>query len=159
LARSRDGQRRHRQHLLTPDSQGGPARDQDVKVRTGAQQGGQQGRRRQDVLEVVQDQQQVAGPEMARQQVDERLPSVGPEPDRLPDRESHQVGIGQRREADEDRAVPETVAGDGRHGLGKACLAHAGWACEREQPSAVLREKAQGPGQLGLPTDERGQRP
>ena len=144
------GERRHRELDLAVDAQALAARDEDGEVRARGDERGQLGRRRDDLLEVVDEEQELALADVLGEAV---AGAHGPG-DRLADERR----VAERGEADPDGAGAEV--GDER-GAGlerQAGLPGAAGAGQREEPRAAgdPREHRL---ELLLPADEGARRP
>lgn len=156
-ARVRDRERPDRQLDLSGHGQRLPAGGHDPQVRAVAQHGFDEGGDRLDeVLAVVQHDEDVAGPEVADEQVGGppgRGAAFHAQVQRVGDRVDQYLGLGHRGEADQ----PGAVAEPGRGGAGRLD-AQCGLACtagpdQRDQPGVA--QQIERPGQLSRATDER----
>ncbi len=105
--------------------------------------------------QVVEDQQEVAGAEVAAQHLGERSPALLAQPQRRRDGGQHQGGIGERGEDGEGRAVGVgggVVGGDRQREAG---LADAAGADQGDESRAVAQERAER-GAFGVAADEGG---
>ena len=92
-----------------------------------------------EVLEVVEDEQELAVPKLVVQQL---LPARGarlPQPERPGDRRQQELRLGDRREVDECRAVGKPGAELMAELDGEACLADAAGAEQRHEPGCRVR--------------------
>ena len=150
LDRLRLRQRRHRILDLSPDTQQLPARHQEAEVRAGLEQRSELRSGLHHLLEVVQQQEQLALADVLGQAV------LGPQ--RLGDGLGDEGRIAQSGEPDPEDAVPEL-----RHQLGRRLdrqprLPRTTRAGQRHQPRAILQQ-LDDVRHLPLPADERRRRP
>ncbi len=140
-------QRRQRELVLAGEAQRGPARHQDPQPGAVRQQIGDERRGLQQVLEVVQDEEDLPGTEMAHDRLDRPpLPTLL-EPERLGDPPCDQRVLAQGGERDEHAAAGEGTAHLRRNLEGQAGLADAARPGEGQQPyvraAQLLRNRRQ----------------
>ena len=70
----------------------------------------------------------------------------------------NELGIGDRGEGDEDDTVRENGRGMRADADGQPSLADTAWTGQRQETNPPAQERA-GRGSLGLPADQRGERP
>jgi hypothetical protein len=124
------------------DGQAGAGREPLAHQRRGLQQ----------VLEVVQDQQQLAVAERQGHRLAVRQPGRLPDAERPPDGRRDEAGIAERGERDEDGVVQEGLALMSGHFEREARLAAA--TGPRQGDQATGRQEALHVGHLGLASDE-----
>ncbi len=152
-ARRWQGQRRDRKLLLAGDPQRGPARDDDRQPGRRAQQVGDDRGTRDHLLEVVEHEQGRPLPEVLLHPLDGRA-LRGEQADRGRDRRGDELGVGDRGQRHEPRAVRKALDAVARQRQREPRLAGAAGAREREQ--ARPDEERHGVVHLGA-ADERGQ--
>ena len=152
-----EGQRRDRAFLLARDAQRRAAAHHDPEIAGAAQQLRHHRGGRQQVLEVVQDDQEPAVPQVMNQMLGQRPPLRIRQPDALGDRRENQPGIPDRRQPDEVHPIGIIA----RHARGELDaqprLAAAARPGQRQQ-AAPFQEQPR-VRQLPLPADETRQRP
>ena len=157
--RRRQRERLHDEQALAPDSQRCPARHEHPDVGGLLQDLSDEQRRRHQVLEVVQHEQQLVGLEVADQ-------GVGPGPlravalaDRGRDLGDDQSGIGQPLKADEDRAVAVLALDPAGELDPDPRLADASRTDERHEPDVGIGEQTLDDSQLRFAPDQPRRRP
>ena len=151
-------QRRDGHDVLAGEPQGGPAGRQDRQARAPDQQvRGHRGRIEQ-VLEVVEDEQELAIAQQGSQTVDRGPPAAVDHPEDAGDGWSDEVGLADGREGDEDGAIGEVVAQVGGHPEGEGGLADAAGPGQRDEPDAALLEQGRNRRHLVLTANERRER-
>ena len=127
----------HRKLLLATDPQDGPGGDDDLERLGPAEQLGNRGRGRQQLLEVVEHEQRPAGAQRLDEAL-ERRPSAGKRhPDRLRDGRRQQHRLRYRRERHEVHPVGKSVRDVGRELQGHPGLAGSARAGQRQQPRPI----------------------
>ncbi len=133
-----------------------PGRDDDDHARRRGEEPDQLGRRRSQVLDVVEQQELLATAQRGRQR--RQRVGAGIEVERPRDRRQDERGVTERGQLDERRAVSERA-------LDRACelecqpaLAAAASAGQREQPDGRSTEQLAQLGELALAADERVRR-
>ena len=151
-------QGRHRVLVLAVEVEVRPARREDRQLRRGREQLRHDRRGVEEVLEVVEDQQQVALAHEPRQGLADRLPGRRAQVERLRDRGRDELAVADRRERHEAGAVGEPLlqaAGDLER---EPRLARPAGAREREQARARPMEQLAQVLELALAADERAGR-
>jgi hypothetical protein len=143
--------------LLPRDVQGLSAGHDHLQPGTGDQQAGDERRGRDQVLEVVQQEQQLAVLELLSQALLQRLPAGLPDPECPGDGRPDQERVTDWGQRDEERAVAELVHQRVGGLEGEAGLARTPRAGERQQPRRLLPEQPSDLDQLPLPPDQHGQ--
>ena len=116
-------------------------------MRAGLQQGEHRPPRRDDVLEVVQQQQQALPAQRGRQSLVQRRGVALIQAQALRDGGEHQGGVAQRRQVDEDRAIAEVVRRALGHRDRQARLADPAGPRQGEQPGALRFADPRRPGE------------
>ena len=150
----RDVERRNPEHDLARHAQRLATRREDRELRRGAQQRVREpGRRREQMLAVVQDEQQRARREEVDHRVGQRLAGQRPHVERGRDRVRDEPGVRERGELDQSRTVRVRR-------LDRACqlereprLAHTAGAGEGEQPR-VAKQRFSSASSRSRPTNE-----
>ena len=153
----RQGERRDRAFLLARHAKGRPAAHQDTQITGVAQQFRHHRGRRQQVLEVVQDDQELAISQVISEMLDQRPASGVRQPDALGDRRKNQPGVCDRRQPDEIDPIRIFACQPRGEFDAKTRLAAATGAGQREQAAGL--QQAPCLCQLPLPADETRQRP
>jgi hypothetical protein len=155
LLQLRQGQRRYDVHALAGHAEQLAARREDRQVPAGFQKPAADGGRvGDDVLAVVQDQQEFAGPDQLDDLVDQPYAVERVHPDRGGDGRRHCGRIGDRCQRRPAHPVVELVpdpTGQCERELG---LADPTRTRQREQPGGPLTDQATGLGQIGGPADQ-----
>ena len=154
----RHGQRRHRALVLAGDAEGRPARHQDRERGAGAEEIGDQGGRRQQVLEVVEDEQETLRTEVGDQPLAERPLAGIRQVERLGDRRGDQAGVAERGQPDEPDPVREAAAQVAGHLEREAGLPHAAGSGERDEANVRPAQQIGDGRDVGGAADERGER-
>jgi hypothetical protein len=156
-------ERRHGEDVLAGEVQDGAARDEERQPRRPREQLDEHRRPAAQVLDVVEDEQQLASAELGRELVERLLVDHVAEPEGLHDRRDDQVGIPKRRQLDQRHAV-----GEGRRdapcGLQREPgLAAAAGAGEDEEACVTPEQRRAQLVELTVPTDQKirrlGERP
>jgi hypothetical protein len=143
--------------VLSRQAERGAARDQHRERRAGAEQGRYRRRSRPDPLEVVQHQQDRAGPEDAGQALRRGvIPEFG-EGEGCGDGGEDEARVVERGQPDEADTAPDLGVEEGRDADGQAGLADPAGTRQREQAQAVAAQQVRGSRDLALPADERRQ--
>ena len=152
------GQRGDRVLAAAPHVQGDPAGDQHDQLRAGLQQGEHAVPGGQQVLEIVQQDQQLPGPQGGRQPPGQRgrVALVHPQP--LGDRAQHQPRVAQRRQVYEHGAVGQVAGYLPGHLDGQPGLAHPARSGEHQQLDVSPAEQLQHRGRHAGPADQWGKR-
>lgn len=159
VVRAVAGGQRHRGNrklLLRRDPQSRPAGDQDLELGRRCQQLGNERRRREQVLEVVQDQQHLLAGKVALHGFGHRGQALLLQPQGLRHRGGHQLGIPDRRQEDDVDAVVEAVQELAARLDRQAALAGPSGAGHGDQ--AVVVERLLQVPQLRPAADERADR-
>ena len=130
----------------------GPARHEDAQARSSRQQVDDDRRRVEDLLEVVEDEEDVAVAEIAPERLDHRPVGGFPEADRGADRRGHEVRVADGGELDEEDAVlvcGQAFGGDLQREARLACSAGPG---QRDEAGPL--EQITDRGDLVFATDE-----
>ena len=156
--RGRVGQRGDREVVLAGEAQDNAAGDQRREAGARGQQGGEGGAGGHDVLEVVEDQQRPALPQVGGQPLGQGPTAHLAQPQRLRDRGQDKAGLAQGVEGHEPDAVRE-VRGDLRGDVqGEPGLADAAWAGQRQQADVRTAQQGGGRRDLAHTADEGGER-
>lgn len=145
----------HRVLLLARHVQGDACSDQAGKVRTATEQLGNDRACADHLLEVVEDEEDVALADLVRHEVDGRAGRVVHQPQRPGDRRRDQIRVADRLQGDEPHPVRMALRGRRRDLEREPGLAGPAGSGERQQPGAL--EQGGGLGDLPLAPDERGQ--
>ena len=156
--RFRERQRRHRKILLARHAEDGPAGHERLHARAGAQEGGDVRRGLDDLLEVVEHQEQVFRPQRGGELLRRRPVGEFAQVQGVGDRRDDEVGIADRREGDEDRAVGEVRLQFGRHFDRQARLADPAGTGQRDEPDLGASQQVADGRELPLPADQRRER-
>ena len=148
-------ERRHRVLVLAREVDGDPARDEQLQLRRGREQVGRRGRRLDEVLEVVEDEQEPLLGEEALEALGDGSGAGLAEPERLRDRGQDERGVGDRRERDEEDALREVLDQLGGGLEREPGLARAARAGERQQAHVVPPKPLGDRGHLALAADQR----
>ena len=129
---------------------------QDLQVRADGQQVGHLVGGRQDVFEVVEDEQDVAIEQDAFQAVQQRLVTPLADTKRLGDGGADERGVLETCQIDEEHTVGEDVQQRLGHRQRQTRLARAGWPGERHQAHVVAQQHLAGKLQLTSSTNDLG---
>ena len=134
--------------------QGGSTRDDQLQLARRPEELSDQRRGLDHLLEVVKDEQDLAGANPAGQAVADRDGAVLDESQGRGDRRSDEGRLANRFEGDEVDAVGEAFGDQRRELEGQAGLARPAWAGQGEQPGRTQHRA--GLLELGAPADKRG---
>ena len=149
-------ERLHGTHLLARQAERRPARHQEPHRGRHPLESGDRGRRGEEVLEVVENEEHVTAAQMpcecrldglARPVGDAECPRHANE---------HEVGVAQGREVDEEDTVAEVREELGRRLDGEPCLAGPTCPGQRHEPDVGPAQQLAELADLALPADERG---
>src|SRR5256884_601844 len=151
-----DGQGRHGELVFSRQMQGGAAGDQHVQAGTGSEHIGQGGRGSHHLLEVVQQQQQVALTQRHLQLLEQGTIKSFPQSERLGNGRDDSLRLAhgsQRHKADTVGEVgPQSCCGS----QGQARFAHASWTGEGQQADLWTLQEGRDRLPLLLASDQRG---
>ena len=147
-------ERRHRILALRRQPQRRAARGQDPETRGSGEQVADEGRGREDLLEVVQHEQHAALAEVLDHAFGQ-VPLALADVERLRDRGHEQLRVRDRREADEQGAVAELGLERVRDRESQPRLARPSGTGERDEPRALVAEKRADRGELEPAADQR----
>ena len=119
---SGSGSGRHREVLLARHAEHGPAGHERLQPRAGAQEVGDVRRGVDDLLEVVQHQEQVFRPQRGGELLRRRPVGEFAQVQGVGDRRDDEVGIADRGEGDEDRAVGEAASNSAATSIARRVL-------------------------------------
>ncbi len=137
--------------------EGGATGDEQAEVGAGGEEGGDERRRGDDLLEAVEHEQRAAVAEGGLEGLEGRVVAGFADAERLGEGGGDEFGVGDRREGDEADAVGE-AAGDRLGDLqGEAGLADAAGAGQGQEADPGLAEEAGDGRDLALAPDERGE--
>ena len=147
------------EHLvLAGEVQLATARGQDFQVRTGEEELGDEGSRREEMLEIVEDQEKRVASEPG-DKIGEERPATSPmDVEAIGNRCRNERRVEHRGQRDERDPLRHRGAGPRRHGQGQPRFADPAWTGEGDQPHVVAREQTVDDRNLALPADQRVQR-
>ncbi len=154
VAGLREGERRHREHLLAPDLERLPARHENLQSLRALEERGDVAGGLHHLLEVVEQEQNVPRPELLGERLAQVLPAGDAGSDRLDERLERPGSVAGVRQVDEVDAVGEAVAQIGRGLDGEPRLADAAGAGESHQAHARGAEVLADREQVELPPDQ-----
>jgi hypothetical protein len=140
------------------ETQPGPARDEDPDVGSSTEHIGHERGGIDDVFVIVQDEQQAAFAQECLEAGDEWLTPRFAQAEDLSDGSRDEIGMRNRREADEADAIREILGNSGGDGNGKPGLAHTAWSSQRKQPDFRLTREFNERRYLPLPANDRRER-
>ena len=152
----RERERGNGEDLLSSDVERLSTRGEDRQLRAGAQQAGDDGRRFGDLLEVVEDDQHPALPEVVGELVLEIALDDLAQPDGARDRHEDGIRVPDAGQVDEGHAVPEPTREVAGHADGERRLARAAGSRERQQADGPRGQAIGDLPDLVGPADERG---
>lgn len=142
---------------LAADMEHGSARHQRLHQGAGDQQRGEIGRRRRDLLEIVDDQQERAPPRLVADLARQRPRPPVADAQRVGDGRNHRGGIGDGGERDERDGTVELRREEGRDLEAQPRLARAPGAGQRHDPHVGAAQERADHVHLVAPADQRGQ--
>ncbi len=104
-------ERRDRELLLSRYAERRAARRDDFQHRTRAEQLAHDGRRGKDLLEVIEDEEDPLAPNVIEHTGERHLATANLDAEGVRDRRWDELGVGDRRERNEERSVAEVVSG------------------------------------------------
>jgi hypothetical protein len=148
-------QRQDRVLVLAAQPKRLPTRDQHRELRAGREEVGDHGRGRQDLLEVVEQQQDRSRPQVLLDGVHDRAVIDVPHAEDLRDGRRHERRVRDRGQLDQEHPMLEVVQEVGGDLEAQARLPRPARPRERHEPRAVLEQPAD-LGQLAFPPQQRG---